>query len=51
MNGITGSSLKKDNVVKHSKSGTHTSSVNMSKNPKMTDEIFGRTPIGRALSH
>ena len=48
--GITGGALKKDNVVKHSKSDMHTKAVNLSKNPKTVDEIFRSTPIGRALS-
>ena len=34
VNGITGSSLNKDNVVKLSKSDTHTRAVIMSKKPK-----------------
>ena len=50
VNGITGSSLKIDNVVKHSKSDMHTRAVNMLKKPKTMDEIFGKISIGRALS-
>ena len=48
--GITGSVLKKDIVVKHSKSDMHTRAVNMSRKLKTRNDIFRATPIGRALA-
>ena len=48
--GVTGSALKKDNVVKHSKSDMHTRAVSMSRKPKTRNDIFRDTPIGRALA-
>ena len=48
VNGITGSPLKKT-TLSSIQNRTHTRSVNMSKKPKMIDEIFGTTPIGKPL--
>ena len=48
--GVTGSALKKDNVVKHSKSDMHTRAVSMSRKPKTRNDIFRATPIGRSLA-
>ena len=45
--GVTGSSLKKDNVVKHSKSDMHKKALNISKRPRT---LYSSTPIGRALA-
>eukprot|EP00057_Strongylocentrotus_purpuratus_P017041 XP_011671515.1 PREDICTED: zinc finger protein 862-like [Strongylocentrotus purpuratus] len=51
INGVTGSALKKDNVVKHSRSEMHKKAIALSSRPKLTlDAIFKTTPIGKALA-
>ncbi len=52
VNGISGNSLKKDNVVKHSKSDMHGHAVNFEKNPGplSLDAIYKSTPLGRAFA-
>ena len=51
INGVTGSALKKDNVVKHSRSEMHKKAISLSLRPKLTlDAIFKTTPIGKALA-
>ena len=50
VNGISGSALKKDNVIKHLKSDMHARAVSLSHQPKSRDEIFRATPIGRAIA-
>ena len=48
--GISGSALKKDNVVKHSKSDMHCKAINIWKKPQSVEDIYKSTPIGRAMS-
>ena len=51
VHGITGSALKKDNVVKHSKSDIHKKAVFLERQPTRTiNEILRSTPIGRAVA-
>lgn len=48
INGITGTSLKKDNIVKHSKSDMHVTAVNLEHKPDSVKKIMD-TPIGKAM--
>ncbi|XP_014669333.1 PREDICTED: zinc finger protein 862-like [Priapulus caudatus] len=52
INGVKGSAaLKKDSVVKHSRSEMHKKAIALTLNPKLTlDAIFKTTPIGKALA-
>ena len=50
VNGVTGSSLKKDNIVKHSKSDMHKKALSISKRPRTMEDLYRSTPIGRALA-
>lgn len=48
INGITGNSLKKDNIIKHSKSDMHVTAVNLEHKPDSVKKIMD-TPIGKAM--
>ena len=51
VNGISGGALKKDGVIKHSKSDMHSKAVTLTRKPKMAlHEIYKSTPIGRAMA-
>ena len=51
MHGIIRSALKKDNVVKHSKSDIHKKAVSLQRQPTRTiKEILRSTPITRAVA-
>ena len=50
VHGVMGSSLKKDNVGKHSRSDMHKKAVDIYKRPKTMEDLYRSTPIGRALA-
>ena len=50
VDGVTGTALKKDNVVKHSQSDMHAKALGIaSHKAKTLSEIYKTTPIGKAL--
>eukprot|EP00117_Sycon_ciliatum_P045916 scpid98535/ scgid32949/ len=51
VDGIRGTALKKDNVVKHSRSDMHSKALNMERAPTKTlTQIFKSTPLGKAMA-
>ena len=51
VHGITGSALKKDNVVKHSKSDIHKKAFSLERQPTRTiNEILRSTPVGTGVA-
>ena len=48
--GITGTSLKKDNAIKHSKTEMHKKAVNLKNKPTSLAELYKCTPLGKAVS-
>ena len=42
--------MKKDNVVKHSRSDMLKKALNISKKPRTMEDLYKSTPIGRALA-
>ena len=49
--GIVGTSLKKDNAKKHSKSNIHCKACDMERRPLMTlSAIYSSTPLGKAIT-
>ena len=47
--GITGSSIKKDNVKKHATSDAHVKAVNLENKPKSVQDLYHNTVIGKAF--
>ena len=50
IDGIGGSALKKDNVVKHARSDQHMRAISLEKRPATLLDIYKTTAIGRAIS-
>ena len=51
IDGIRGSALKKDNVVKHTKSDMHVKAMDMERKPARTiSDILRTTPLGKAVA-
>jgi hypothetical protein len=47
VNSVTGSSLKKDNIVQHSKSDMHKKAL---RRPRTMEDVYRSTPIDRAFA-